>query len=131
MKRNTVISILLILFFAACDSQVVEKPKDLIKEKTMISMLVDIHLAEATFNSQAYRDSVVKTMSATDFYYSVLNKYNVSDSLFERSFIYYASEPKVFEKMYRKVTGRLTEMEQEFSGRKNELLEFDEADNPR
>jgi len=97
----------------------------------MISMLVDIHLAESTFNSQAYRDSVIKSMSATDFYYSVLNKYNVSDSLFERSFIYYASEPKVFEKMYRKVTGRLTEMEQEFSGRKNELLEFDEAENPR
>ena len=54
----------------------------------------------------------------------MLAKYHVPDSVFEKSFVYYAANPKNFEKMYRQVMNRLNELEQEYSGRKNELLEF-------
>lgn len=87
-------------------------------------MLYDIHLAEATYN-QMRGDSIVRKSSSANFYYSVLAKYEVADSVFEKSFVYYASVPKNFEKMYREVMNKLSETEQEFSGRKNDVLEFE------
>jgi peptide subunit release factor RF-3 len=120
------IALILALFSAviACDNEMIEKPKHLVSEKKMIEMLYDIHLAEATFN-QMRGDSVVRNSSSANFYYSVLAKYGIADSIFEKSFVYYASTPKNFEKMYREVMNRLSETEQEFSGRKNDILEFE------
>lgn len=131
MKKILFILLLTVFTFIACDDSVVPEPENLVKEKQMIEMLVDIHMAEATF-SKFRHDSIMKNNSSANFYYSVLDKYQVPDSVFEKSFVYYASVPKDFEKMYRKVMNELSQVEQEFSGRKEELepLEFDE-DNPR
>ncbi len=124
MKKSAVILVLFLSILVSCNREVIKKPDHLVKEKEMINMLVDIHLAEATFNRMR-NDTIVKKSSSVDFYYSVLAKYNVADSVFERSFIYYASNPKNFEKMYREVMNKLSEIEQEFSGRKNNVLEFE------
>jgi len=120
------IAIILALFsvFVSCDNEVVKKPGHLVSERKMIEMLVDIHLAEATYNRMR-NDTLVKNSSSANFYYSVLAKYEVADSVFEKSFVYYASVPKNFEKMYREVMNKLSETEQEYSGRKNEILEFE------
>ncbi len=83
-------------------------------------MLVDVHMAEATYR-EMQGDSIVRNSSSANFYYSVLEKYNVPDSVFEKSFVYYASYPRRFEYMYRKVMNQLSAMEQQFSGRKEEL----------
>lgn len=125
MKKIQLILFLLVFVAVSCDEPVVPKPKHLVKESQMIDMLVDIHLAEATYNKFRY-DSIMRNNSSVNFYYSVLEKYHVPDSLFEQSLVYYASVPKNFDKMYRKVTSRLSQMEQEFSGRKQELLQFDD-----
>jgi len=124
MKK--LLAILSILFFAfiSCDKLPIEKPENLIKEKKMIDMLVDIHIAEATYIHMRF-DSIVKNSSSANFYYSILEKYEVPDSVFEKSFIFYASSPQDFEKMYRKVMNQLSEIEQDYSGRKDELLELD------
>ena len=124
MKKIFIIFSLLFLAFISCDKLPVEKPENLIKEKKIIDMLIDIHIAEATYNHMRY-DSIVRNSSSANFYYSVLEKYQVPDSVFEKSFIFYASTPKQFEKMYREVMNKLSEVEQDYSGRKNELLEFD------
>ena len=91
----------------------------------MIEMLADIHIAEAIHNTRAYSDSVLNNTSSEDFYYSVLAKYNVADSVFEKSFVFYASKPRDFEKMYRQVMNKLSEMEQESTERNTEALEFE------
>lgn len=124
MKK--LLAILSILFFAlvSCDKLLVEKPENLIKEKKMIDMLVDIHIAEATFIHMRY-DSIIRNSSSANFYYSILEKYEVPDSVFEQSFVFYASVPRDFEKMYRKVMNQLSEIEQKYSGRKEELLELE------
>ena len=101
-----------------------EKPKNLVKENQMIDMLVDVHLAQAIYNNRSRQDSSIINTTATDFYYSVLEKHNVPDSVFEKSLVFYMSKPKNFEKMYRKVQSNLSEMEQNYSGRKNELLDI-------
>jgi peptide subunit release factor RF-3 len=124
MRKIAFILALLIPVFIACEKSVFKKPKNLVNEKQMIDMLADIHLAEATFNHMRY-DSIVRNSSSANFYYSVLAKYEVADSVFEKSFVYYASNPRNFEKMYREVMNKLSETEQGFSGRKNEILEFE------
>ncbi len=125
MKKIYIIVLFLVLTIVSCEEPIVPKPKDLIKEEQMIEMLVDIHLAEATYN-KFRRDSIMENNSSANFYYSVLEKYQVPDSVFEQSLIFYASVPKNFENMYRKVMTSLSETEQEYSGRKEELLEKDD-----
>ena len=126
MKKIQFILFTLLFAVVACDEPTVPKPEHLVKENDMIDMLVDIHLAEATYTKFRY-DTIMKDNSSVNFYYSVLEKYQVPDSVFERSLVFYASTPKKFDKMYRKVTSRLSQMEQEYSGRKEELLNFDEG----
>ena len=124
MKNLLLILSLIFFAFVSCDKLPVEKPDNLIREKKMINMLVDMHIAEATFNHIRHDSIIGKNLSA-NFYYSILEKYEVPDSVFEKSFVFYASTPREFEKMYRKVMNQLSEVEQDYSGRKEELLEFD------
>ncbi|WP_321368826.1 DUF4296 domain-containing protein [uncultured Draconibacterium sp.] len=127
MKKALLILFVAVFAFTACEDEIMTKPEHLIKEKKMINMLVDVHLADAAFNHFRY-DSAMLNNRTENFYYSVLDKYEVPDSVFEQSLVYYASFPKDFEKMYRKVMSRLSEMEQEKSGRKEELLKFEEEE---
>ena len=124
MKNIFLILSLLSFAFISCDKLPIEKPENLIKEKKMINMLVDIHIAEATYVHMRF-DSIVKNSSSANFYYSILEKYEVPDSVFEKSFVFYASSPQDFEKMYRKVMNQLSEIEQDYSGRKVDPLELD------
>lgn len=126
MKFEAKITILFIfLSFFSCSKPTIEKPVILVQEDQMIDMLVDIHLAEATFNTRRHRDSLVMKSSSADFYYSILNKYQIPDSVFEQSFAFYASQPRKFEKMYRQAMNKLNEMEQEYSGRNTEQQELE------
>ena len=123
--KPKIILILLPIIFTFCDKPPVDEPEILIQENKMIEMLVDIHLAEAAFNTRRFRDSTVENSSSLNFYYSVLDKYQVADTVFENSFIYYASQPRKFEKMYRQAMNKLNEMDQEFSGRRLEPEELE------
>ena len=125
MSLQVKIWIFLLLSLASCNNPPVEKPERLIDEEMMIDMLADIHLAEASFNSLRHRDTLVENSSSIDFYYSILKKYQIQDSVFEKSFVYYASQPRKFEKMYRQAMNKLAEMEQEYSGRKEEPEELE------
>ncbi|MDB4584490.1 DUF4296 domain-containing protein [Draconibacterium sp.] len=127
MKRLFTILSIFLVTFVSCDKLPIEKPENLIKEKKMIDMLVDIHIAEATYRHMQY-DSTIRNSSSANFYYSILDKHQVPDSVFEKSFVFYASSPKQFEKMYQDVMNKLSQVEQKYSGRKNELLEFEDPD---
>ncbi len=124
LLKQTVLFLALLSFFS-CGKPVIEKPEVLVKENEMINILVDIHLAESAFNARRHRDSMVMKSSSAEFYHSILNKHQVPDSVFERSYVFYAGQPKRLERMYRQVLNKLNEMEQEFSGRKAELQEVD------
>ncbi len=86
MRKLIFIFILLVFAFISCEESVVPKPENLIKEKQMIEMLADIHLAEATFTRFRY-DTTMQHSTSADFYYTILDKYQVVDSLFEKSFV--------------------------------------------
>ena len=126
MKKNIfILFVLAALGWMSCDPPPLEKPENLLSRKKMVEVLIDVHMAEATYQNNRARDTLVRNSSSVNFYYSVLEKHQVIDTVFEKSFVYYAAFPKKFEKMYRDVTNKLSEMEQEFSGRKTEILDFD------
>lgn len=107
----------------------VEKPENLIKEDKMIEMMVDIHLAEAAYRARHLQDSSLVNSTSEDFYYAVLEDYQVADSVFENSYIYYASFPRNFEIMYQDVMNRLQELEQEYSLEPSDELNFEIREN--
>lgn len=125
MKK--IIPIFFVILSAAygCGTTPVEKPENLIPEEKLIEMMVDVHLAEAAYNTRRNRDTLLLNSSSADFYYSVLHKHGIADSIFEKSLVFYGSQPRRFEKMYRKVMNQLTELEQEYSGRNGELQELE------
>lgn len=103
----------MVFVFSACDEPVVEKPKKLVPRDRMVDMLTDMHIAESVFQNRRYSSDQVFLFTEADFYYSILKKYNVVDTTFEKSLIYYSSYPKEFEKIYSRVLNRLNEMEQD------------------
>ena len=129
--ETKIILFFLLILSVSCSKPPVEKPEKLIREDKMIEMLADIHLAEATFNSRRHRDSLVMKSSSADFHYSILDKHQIADSVFEQSFVFYASQPRKFEKMYRQAMNKLNEMDQEYSGRSAEQQELELQRNQR
>ena len=114
-----------VLLLWGCGESWIEKPEGLIPEKKMVDMLVDLHLADAMYQIKENRlaGKNVKIKSE-DFYYSVLAKYNVPDSVFEKSIIYYSCFPKDFEKIYASVLDRVSQMKEEYSDKDPEPLDI-------
>lgn len=114
-----------ILLFAAlltglssCYNTSIEKPSELIKKDKFVKMMVDIYLVQG-INVDQKIDSIHKKLTQTDLYYSVLKKYDVPDSVFIRSLIYYSSYPKEFEKMHIQIMDHLKEAELQYKPKEN------------
>jgi len=105
--------LLLILLIAGCEKPIVEKPKNLVSRDQMIEVITDLHIAESVQNYQRYNSDPNKQFTEADFYYSILHKHSLVDSVFEKSLLYYASYPKEYEKIYSRVLNRLSEIDEE------------------
>lgn len=109
-----------ILLFAAilsglssCYSTSIEKPDQLIKKEKFVKMMVDMYLVQGKDMNFNGADSL-KKITQTDLYFSVLKKYDVPDTVFVRSLLYYSSSPKEYEKLHVQIVNILNESEQQF-----------------
>ena len=116
---------IVILLFAAmlsglssCYNTSIEKPDKLIKKDKFVKMMVDIYLVQGIHIDQEV-DSIRKKLTQTDLYYSVLKKYDVPDTVFIRSLIYYSSYPKEYEKMHIQIMDQLKEAELQYKPKEN------------
>jgi hypothetical protein len=102
---------IILLVTISCSNN--EDNQKIIDKSTMIEVLVDIHLADATLsiaNLKINRDT-----SEIELYYGdVLKKYRITQNQIDNSLKYYTSRPKEFEKIYEKVSEKLAKMESEF-----------------
>jgi len=99
--------------FSSCYHTSVPKPDKLIPKDKFVKMMVDIYLVQG-INTGNKKQEALKKISPTDFYYSVLKKYSVADTVFIRSLIYYSSFPKEYEKMHVQIMNVLNESELQF-----------------
>jgi hypothetical protein len=98
---------------SSCYSTSIKKPDKLIKKDKFVKMMVDIYLVQG-INPDQKIDTIHKKLTQTDLYYSVLKKYDVPDTVFIRSLIYYSSYPKEYEKMHVQVMDFLKEAELQY-----------------
>lgn len=119
MKRKMKQFIGILLFAAilsglsSCYSTSIKKPEKLIKKDKFVKMMVDIYLVQG-YNIDQKIDTIHKKLTQTDLYYSVLKKYDVPDTVFIRSLIYYSSYPKEYEKMHVQIMDYLKEAELQY-----------------
>ena len=116
---------IVILLFAAmlsglssCYNTSIEKPDKLIKKDKFVKMMVDIYLVQG-IHLDLKVDSIRKKLTQTDLYYCVLKKYDVPDTVFIRSLIYYSSYPKEYEKMHIQIMDQLKEAELQYKPKEN------------
>jgi hypothetical protein len=111
------IGIFLVITLAAglssCYQTSVQKPDKLIPKKDFVKMMVDIYLIQG-LNVGTDNPASLKNVTQTDLYFSVLKKYDVPDTVFIRSLIYYSSFPKEYEKIHNEIMNVLNESEQQF-----------------
>ncbi len=100
MKKSILLG-LIVLFFG-CNSNSVEKPKNLIGKDKMVDILYDISLLEA-IKTQNINGGITVKMG-NDFIYK---KYKIDSIQFAKSNKYYASDVEEYKKLFEKVKKRL------------------------
>jgi len=98
---------------SSCTGTSIEKPDRLISKDEFVKMMVDVYLVQG-INLDASKPDSLKKITQTDLYFSVLKKYDVPDTVFIRSLIYYSSFPKDYEKIHTQIMNILKEKEQQF-----------------
>jgi hypothetical protein len=98
---------------SSCYKTSIEKPDNLISKDKFVKMMVDVYLIQG-LNVEAIKLDSLKKITQTDLYFSVLKKYEIPDTVFIRSLIYYSSYPKEYEKIHTQIMNILSESEQQF-----------------
>lgn len=93
------------LLMFACNKNKV--PEGIIKEKTMIELLTEMHTADAYFTliTDYECDTMIGEINYT--YTQIFKKHGTTKEQFERSLDYYSQNPKKFREMYEKVVLKL------------------------
>ena len=94
---------------ASCSRPKVEVPASVISADSMVSILVDMHLAEAAIQMRNLSGNDSLHTEAFGRYKFVLDKHKINRETFERSFRWYSAEPQIFSKLYDSVIVRLSE----------------------
>lgn len=91
-----------------CLNTSIPKPDELIPRDKFIKLMVDVYLVQG-LQGTSVEVEVLKKVTQTGLYYSVLKKHAVEDTVFIRSLIYYSSFPKDYEKMHAEILDVLNE----------------------
>lgn len=113
MKHRILLVIVLLAGLSSCYNTSIHKPDKLVPKSKFVKMMVDIYLAQGV-NIEQKNDSTKPKFTQTDLYFAVLKKYDVPDTVFVRSLIYYSSFPKEYEKMHEQIMNVLKESELQF-----------------
>lgn len=120
---------IMILFFFGCQNlQKPEKPKDLIPEDTMISILTEAYLANA---SQSVRNQAIFAESI-DLDSIIYTKFNIDSIQFKKSNDYYSFDFNTYLDMLKKVENNLMQYEKRIDSlREAQIRKKDEIEQER
>lgn len=93
------------LFVASCSKNPVPKPDNLLDEETMVDIIYDVSILQATDGSmpQKLTESNIKM----DQY--IFEKYKIDSVTYRQNQLYYAGNARKYKKIYKKVLERLEE----------------------
>jgi hypothetical protein len=87
-----------------------DKPSDLIPQKQMIEVLVDIHVADAVVE-QKYGTANPNLALTSALYSRIYQNYNITAAQYKTSYKYYEAHPKLMDDMYEQVITELSKKE--------------------
>lgn len=108
---RTALFLLSTMLLFACSRPEVIVPESVIPRDTMISILSDMHLAEAAIQLRNMGSGDTARAESYARYRYVFKKHNISIGQFRQSFAFYRSQPEYFNKMYKEVITRLSEIQ--------------------
>tara|TARA_B100001758_G_C17921489_1_gene358701 strand:+ start:40 stop:372 length:333 start_codon:yes stop_codon:yes gene_type:complete len=102
----------LLIFFClylSCNTTNTQYPDNIIKEELFITVLKEIHLAEAEFelNKSKGKEAASKILANT--YSEIYLTHHINEKLFEETLTYFSSHPEKLEQIYSKVIKDLSE----------------------
>lgn len=103
------IFVIIALLLFGCGSQ--EKPKGLLSQDEMVSLMVDVYLAEARISTTGIpRDSATKLFEPYEN--ALIAKRGITDSILQANYAYYLQKPDELEKILDAVIDTLNLREQ-------------------
>ncbi|MEN8201260.1 MAG: DUF4296 domain-containing protein [Bacteroidota bacterium] len=103
--------IFLIIFAAlliGCEKKEQIKGKEFIKREVFVDILVDIHLVDGVTNDRKFHR--VYEADEVDLLTSILEKYQVPQSMFDTTLAEYSRYPELFDQVYNDVLIKLNVM---------------------
>ncbi len=99
--RLLTLLIMIIIFFPGCSGEEQEIPAGIVSRDSMVTLLTEVHIAEATLIKSGSKGLDINIKSA--YLQQVLNNAGVDTTRFLRSFDFYSTQPEMFAEMYEQV----------------------------
>jgi hypothetical protein len=99
---------ILCLILLSCGDSKTEIPQDILSENNFISLLKDIHLAEAKFEIHKTKGMENAKNELAHNYSAIYETHAITADDFEKTLDYYAQHPEQLEKIYTHVLEQLT-----------------------
>lgn len=91
------------LFVASCSKNPVPKPDNLLDEETMVDIIYDISILQATDGSMP--NKLIENNIKMDQY--IFDKYKIDSTTYRQNQLYYAGDARKYKKLYKKILERL------------------------
>lgn len=111
MRRVLIIVLLVITVLSACKNKE-DVPEDILDKSLLKKVLIDVHLADASFFTVDPRNTD-SSFTPENVYYSIFKNHQITRKQFEESVKYYSRQPEVLAGIYEDVIHELSRMEAE------------------
>ena len=111
MTKSLYLFALMLVIFSSCAKNKVVVPEGMIPRDSMIVILAEMHLVEATIQSRNLGRNDTTRLEAFGRYKYLLAKHKITEVEFKKSFEFYRSEPEYFLTMYNDIITRLSELQ--------------------
>ncbi len=116
MKRLLFIFILAFFVLSCSKDKKAEIPADIIPPDQMVMVLVDFHLAEASL-IEGRNEGQVISINKDFYFYSILQKYQISYKKFNQSLKFYCSNLEELDLIYKDVITELSKTQSRIGSR--------------
>lgn len=115
MKKFFLITIGISLLTISCNDNGIKKPKKLLDEDQMVSIIYDLSLLDGIKNQNIYGQN---TPTSVEF---LKKKYKIDSLTFAQNSQYYAADLKKYKRIYERVKIRLEREEEKINGKKKQI----------
>ena len=98
-------------FLFSCKPKEAKIPAGILPKEQMVSVLTDVHLAEAALTLNTKNDSAA--LVAAGYYNFIYQSHRITKKQFDESLDFYTKHPELLEKIYEEVINELSKKQAE------------------